>query len=157
LIRYKLRFAILNTDKLEGQKWLNEIKYEKYKQLGDNESSDTSSNSSVSSKLCESTETLHQNATFNEQEQNRADALFGDCVILAINTHRKQFLVFNFLIESVRNGESAEKQTEDELGDYSTTVGHKFYDELLIWLDKLTEGLCQEMKTFDLKKWPTYA
>jgi hypothetical protein len=139
---YHLRFAYLNADSNEGQKWLNDLASNTYKQVdendqeSDNESGDSNNNSSSS------------NREIIDFKRNY--------IVLSINQQRKFYLMFS-LPKKILNFRCRDEDNiyESSLG-FSSELEDKFENELSNWLDKLTEGLNMNLNRYQVKKWPNF-
>jgi hypothetical protein len=161
---YQLRFAFLNKNTLSAQKWLNEIMFERYKQLGEckhikKNKPDSDSNSDSFSSSSKNSDSEYEIYSQDEDKQLYAEKksssssieFDGDAVVLAINSARKFYYVFNFKWQENAN-QAGKSRVENRtvLGDDS-----KFIDEFSNWLDKLTEGLDLSKKY--VQDWPAFS
>ena len=123
---------------MSSQKWLNEIMFEKYKQIGEENDED---------------DFEHIDESDDEAKANLNKLDFdNDLIVLAINQQRKHFMIFNTNSANLdKNSNMAESLGFDEL-DRSD---NRFETQLSNWLDKLTEGLNMSKK-YVVKKWPNF-
>lgn len=165
---YQLRFAFLNKNTLTAQKWLNEIMFERYKQLGehsshhhhkkrqvdsDSESSSSSSNNSDSEYEIYSQDDHKQLYAATDKKVASSSIEFdGDAVVLAINSARKFYYVFNFKWQENQVGGGKSRINNNNC---TSLEDNKFIDEFSNWLDKLTEGLDLNKKS--VQDWPAFS
>lgn len=136
---YGLRFAYVNADNPSSQKWLNEIMFQKYRSMGEENDIDISDD--------EYDDIIKAN--LNKLDYDRS------LICLAINQQRRHFLIFNIDIKNLFTTCDS-NVTEACFGlDDSRRFENKYQIELTNWLDKLTEGLNMSDK-FTVKNWPDF-
>lgn len=134
---YNLRFAYLSADNITSQKWLNEIMFQKYKSIGEENEIDISEDEYED----------EIKANLNKLDYDRS------IIALALNTQRKHFLIFNI---DANNLLTTVDQNSRGVGfEDSNRFKNKFQIELNNWLDKLTEGLNMNDK-YTVRKWPEF-
>ncbi|CAF0926373.1 unnamed protein product, partial [Brachionus calyciflorus] len=149
---YRLRFGFLNQSTFGGKKWLDEIIYKRYQQLGVERPSDRDSEDS--------------DDEFERIDEKNLIDLKADCNVLAINNSNKYYIPLNFRLNDPNGSDSSylnlqrrnsvnKSLMEQSIGfeeSYSIQMENKFVLELSNWLDKFTEGLLSN-KT-QIKEWP---
>lgn len=134
---YGLRFAYLNVDNEISRKWMNEIMFQKYRSMGEENDIDISDD--------EYDDAIKANLNKLDYDES--------LICLAINQQRRHFLIFNVDIMKL-NTTCNSSISESCFGlDDSRRFENKYQIELANWLDKLTEGLNTSDK-FTVKYWP---
>ena len=131
--------------------------YERYKQLDENNDVDNSESGSEEAEYeiysqDEDKQIFSENKKDLKKRSKRLNLtkkqieFDGDCIILAVNSLRKFYYVFNFKWNR--------HVSQDCLG-LGDDFDSKFIDEFSNWMDKLTEGLDLNKKI--IKDWPIFS
>lgn len=139
---YHLRFAYLNADTPSGQKWINDLCAQSYKEMDPNEANNVINANDVD----DDTE---------DEEENFID-FKKNYIVLGINQQRKYYLVFNVAKKILNFRCRDEDNIYDSSLGFSSELEDKFESGLANWLDKLTEGLNMNFKKYHVKKWPAF-
>lgn len=153
---YRLRFAYLNKNTFTGKKWLDEMIFDKYKQIDDETGENSESESTASGETTDDYEQIDAKVSID---------LKSECNVLAINNQQKYYTVFNFRFSGQnstyinlrrKNSKSGNISLMDQsMGleeSYSEQLENKFINELCNWMDKFTEGFLSN-KIY-VKQWP---
>lgn len=132
-----MRFAYLNVSKQSSQRWINEIMFQKYRSLGEENDIDISED--------EYDEAVK--ASLNKLDYENS------LITMAINQQRRHFLLHELDVSHLYTTCDAEMcYGLEDINRFE----NKYQIELANWLDKLTEGLSMSKDKFTIKKWPEF-
>jgi hypothetical protein len=154
-----LRFGYLHLNSFSNQKWYNELMFDKYKELVNDDQSQSSSKKTDSTQSLSSTSSDEGFEKIMKSESS--SKLDGSCEILAINSAKKYFTKYNFkpnkssYLNLKINNKKSDLLEECLSFEDDVTYQQEFISDLSNWLDKYTEGLCDQNKKY-VEAWPVY-
>lgn len=148
----------MNKNSISGQKWISEL-------INDTELSDITDSESYSNNSDEEEYDIYNPNEDDDpshvkprsnRSSKRKDDFDGDCAVLAVNSKRKYYYVFNFKYSAKkrRSLSNSSSMMEDSLGLNQDAFELRLFKELRNWLDRFIDGF--DLGKRKVEQWPRF-